>query len=76
MFSSDCCPINFNNTPIIITEPLFNIASIQEAMTEIFFEEYEVEHFYRTTAPDLAASNYFKGGNQPLCCVIIDMGYS
>ncbi|PSN54221.1 Actin-related protein 6 [Blattella germanica] len=39
IFSKECCPVNFTETPLIVTEPYFNFPSVQEAMTEIFFEE-------------------------------------
>lgn len=40
MFSKDCCDVNLTETDLIVTEPYFNFPSIQEAMTEIFFEEF------------------------------------
>lgn len=85
MFSSDCTATNFND-PLILTEPQFNFPSIQEAITEIFFEEYECETLYRTTAADLCAYNFVqslkklpnKSNVNPNldCCVVVDMGYS
>lgn len=47
IFGKDCCPVNFNETPLIVTEPYFNFPSVQEAMTEIFFEEYECQSLLR-----------------------------
>lgn len=78
MFSNDCCPVPLSETPILITEPIYNFHSIQEAVTEIFFEEYEVEHLMKATAPDLASYNYMNDPvhKQPKCCLIIDMGFS
>lgn len=69
--------MNFSE-PIIFTEPQFNFNSIQEAITEIFFEEYECEALYRTTAADLAYSNYAiaQEPNAPLGAIVVDMGYS
>lgn len=40
MFGKDCCEINLTDMNAIVTEPYFNFPSIQEGMTEIFFEEY------------------------------------
>lgn len=34
--------------PLIVTEPYFNFSSIQEGMSEIFFEEYEFQALLRT----------------------------
>ncbi|KAL4717877.1 hypothetical protein ACJJTC_005722 [Scirpophaga incertulas] len=75
MFSKECCPVNFNETPLIITEPLFNFASIQEAMTEIFFEEYDCQTLLRINATDLADYHYRKMHNNN-CTVVVDSGYS
>lgn len=77
MFSSECCPVNFTETPLIVTEPQFNFHSIQEAMTEIFFEEYECEAIYRTTAADLADYQYrTQSKSKILCTLVVDTGYS
>ncbi|OWR43419.1 actin-related protein 6 [Danaus plexippus] len=75
IFSKECCPVNFSETPLIITEPLFNFSSIQEAMTEIFFEEYECQSLLRINATDLAEYNYRKTKNNE-CTVVVDSGYS
>lgn len=80
MFSADCTSTNFSE-PLIITEPQFNFAPVQEAITEIFFEEYECETLMRTTAADLAAHMLLE--SQPAssttalrCAIVVDMGYS
>ncbi|XP_053621510.1 actin-related protein 6 [Plodia interpunctella] len=75
IFSKECCPVNFNETPLIFTEPLYNFASIQEAITEIFFEEYECQSLLRINATDLADYNYRKAHNNH-CTVVVDSGYS
>lgn len=81
MFSADCSSISFAG-PLIVTEPQFNFTTIQEAMTEIFFEEYECESLLRTTAADLVAYRFQRSRPptaptaQLQCCVVIDMGYS
>lgn len=75
IFSKECCPVNFNETPLIITEPLFNFSSVQEAMTEIFFEEYECQSLLRINATDLAEYGY-RNENKNQCTVVVDSGYS
>ncbi|CAH0722969.1 unnamed protein product, partial [Brenthis ino] len=75
IFSKDCCPVNFSETPLIITEPIYNFSSIQEAMTEIFFEEYECQSLLRINASDLAEYNYRKTHNNE-STVVVDSGYS
>lgn len=71
-------PINFSESKLIITEPMFNFPIIQEAMVEIFFEEYDCNALAKATAPDLAQYNHTMSqeGPQPLCCLVIDLGYS
>lgn len=76
MFSKDCCSVNFNETPLIVTEPLFNFASIQEGMTEIFFEEYECQSLLRINSTDLCDYNYRKTHGNPMCSLVVDVGYS
>ena len=48
VFGKDVFGINHANTTMIVTEPIFNFTSCQEAMSEIFFEEYEVDALLRT----------------------------
>lgn len=77
IFSPDCSGINLSEKTLIITEPHFNFHSIQEALTEIFFEEYECDALFRTTAADLSALHHLKSNTVPAdCCIIVDMGYS
>ncbi len=47
VFGDQCCRVNFKECPAIVTEPYFNFSSIQEGMTEIFFEEYECQSLLR-----------------------------
>lgn len=87
LFSQDCCSVSFANHPLIITHPVFNFHSIQEAMAEIFFEEYEFEKMLPICGVDLVARKYYLETSEamsehdtsirvPLCCLVIDMGYS
>lgn len=72
-------PVNFNESKLIITEPLFNFPIIQEAMVEIFFEEYDCSSLTKTTTSDLCQYNYINSQDSdevPLCCLVIDLGYS
>ncbi|CAO3651706.1 unnamed protein product [Cunninghamella blakesleeana] len=70
------------DTQLVITEPLFNLSSIQEAYDQIIFEEYQVQSCYRTTAPQLCVYNdwhYLFGDPHDTiadCCVVVDSGYS
>lgn len=77
MFSQECFPVNFSENPVIVTEPIFNFPNCQEALIEIFFEEYECCALAKTTVPDLCQYNYTNNAaKKPLCCLVIDMGFS
>ncbi|XP_046996293.1 actin-related protein 6 isoform X1 [Schistocerca americana] len=76
IFSNECCPVNFSETPLVVTEPYLNFSSIQEAMTEIFFEEYECQALLRINAGDLSSYHYSKENPAALCCLLVDSGYS
>lgn len=71
-------PVNFNESRIVITEPLFNFPILQEAMVEIFFEEYDPLSLTKVTSSDLAQSHYTNTQEEstPLCCLVVEMGYS
>ncbi|XP_014782503.1 actin-related protein 6 [Octopus bimaculoides] len=77
LFSKDVLKVNFSETTLVVTEPHFNFLSIQEAMNEIFFEDYQFQAIYRTNASRL--SDYRLRREQStnnLCSLIIDSGYS
>lgn len=76
VFSRSVCPID--ESPVVITQPLFNFKSIQDCMDEVFFEEYEVASLFRCTAADLAYLNYAKHNKltKSDACLVMDSGYS
>lgn len=76
IFSKDCCNVNFSETSMIITEPPFNFASVQEAMAEIFFEEYEVASLLKINPSTLSNYRYRHENPTAKCCIIVDVGYS
>ncbi|XP_011496887.1 PREDICTED: actin-related protein 6 isoform X2 [Ceratosolen solmsi marchali] len=76
IFSKECCPINLSHTSLIITEPPFNFPSVQEAMAEIFFEEYEISSLLRINPSTLSCYNYRHKNPTSKCCIIVDIGYS
>ena len=43
-----------HETNVIVTEPHFDFAAMQETMNEIFFEEYEFRSILRTNASTLS----------------------
>lgn len=76
VFSKECCPMNLNQLSIVVTEPLFNFSTVQEAMTEIFFEEYECQSLLRINASTLSCYQYKAENCNTKCCIVVDSGYS
>lgn len=76
IFSKECCLVNLNRLSIIVTEPLFNFSTIQEAITEIFFEEYECQRLLRINPSTLSCYQYKTENPNAKCCIVVDSGYS
>lgn len=76
IFSKECCPVNLNQLSVVVTEPLFNFPTVQEAMTEIFFEEYECQSLLRINASTLSCYQYKTENPNTKCCIVVDSGYS
>ncbi|KAI9023515.1 actin-related protein 6 [Phycomyces nitens] len=74
--------VNSKECRLVITEPCFNLPSIQEAYDQMIFEEYEFGSCYRTIAPQLCLFNDLgtlfgdKPGSIPDCSVVVDSGFS
>lgn len=47
MFGKDVFNVSLSNTTVIVTEPYLNFTSTQEALSEIFFEDYDVDALLR-----------------------------
>jgi len=76
IFGNEVLKVKPTETNLVFTEPMFNFASIQEALNEIFFEEYNFKSMMRATAPALAAYEYCNYVQKNPCCVVVDSGYS
>lgn len=76
IFSKEFFSVNLSQIPLIVTEPIFNFANIQEAIVEIFFEEYECHSLLRTNATSLSCYNYRSTNPATKCCIVVDSGYS
>ncbi|XP_043264609.1 actin-related protein 6 [Colletes gigas] len=76
IFSKECCPVNLNQLSVIVTEPLFNFSTVQEAITEIFFEEYECQSLLRINSTTLSCYQYKTENPNSKCCIVVDSGYS
>lgn len=75
MFGKNGIQVNFDESGVIMTEPYLNFRSVQEAVDEIFFEEYQVPFFLRCNPSYLSQYKQQKEVENP-CCVIVDSGYS
>lgn len=76
ILSKECCSANLSQCPTIITEPLFNFSPIQEAIGEIFFEEYEAKSILLINSTSLSYYNYKTSRPDCKACIVIDSGYS
>lgn len=76
IISKECCPVNLNQTSVIFTEPPFNFPSNQEALEEIFFEEFDCHSLLRINAVSLSCYNYKQKYPNSKCCIVVDCGYS
>jgi hypothetical protein len=66
-----------SDSTLIVTEPLFNFAPIQESLDEMAFEEFGFDGFFRAPATDLAAYRNFRaGGAHKEGCVVVDSGFA
>lgn len=61
---------------LVFTEPLFNFASIQDSLEEIFFEEYKFASVLCCHAPTLTAIHHLHLHPDVLCSLVVDSGYS
>ncbi|XP_046549128.1 LOW QUALITY PROTEIN: actin-related protein 6-like [Haliotis rubra] len=77
ILGKDVFQVNSNECTAIVTEPCFNFASAQEAMNEVFFEEYQFNALYRCNASCLSQYKSHKEESEKnLCTLVVDTGYS
>ena len=76
VFGKECFNIRPDNLNLIFTEPYFNFTSIQEGLSEIFFEEYGFKSLLRTHPGDLSCYRNKIQFPEEKCCLVIDCGYS
>ncbi|XP_037775751.1 actin-related protein 6-like [Penaeus monodon] len=76
LFGKDVFNVNHSNTTMIVTEPYFNFTSTQEALSEIFFEEYDIDALLRINAGDLSVHKYHRDRPRELCCLLVESGFS
>ncbi|CAG0889158.1 unnamed protein product [Cyprideis torosa] len=71
IFGRDRLNVDFQQSGILITEPVLNFPSVAGVMNEIMFEEYEYRSVLRLPAPDLVAQSM-----EDRTFLIVDSGYS
>ena len=77
LFSEDCLGISKpQDVDLIFTEPMYNFPSIQDTISEIFFEEYKFKSVLRVPAPVLSFITYGTFQRDIGCAVVVDSGYS
>ncbi|KAF8671468.1 actin family [Rhizoctonia solani] len=61
----------------LVTEPPFNMHTIQETYDQMIFEEWEFRSYYRCPSAILCPyGDIFNPGPQPECAIIVDSGFS
>ena len=75
IFGEDVLAIKPQDINLIFSEPLFNFASIQDTLNEIFFEEYKFQSVLRMPAPLFSFIGY-ENHKSTLCAILVDTGYS
>jgi len=76
IFGKNCSNLRPENLNLIFTEPYFNFSSIQEGLSEIFFEEYGFKSLLRTHPGDLSCYRNKLHHPEEKCCLVIDCGFS
>lgn len=76
LFGEDCRNIKPQDMDLIVTEPMHNFPSIQEAMSEIFFEDYKFKSVLCLPSVFLSYLNYARYHADVRCALIVDSGYS
>ncbi|KAI8976537.1 actin family [Pilobolus umbonatus] len=61
------------DTRLMITEPCFNLSSLQDSYDQVVFEEYEFQSYLRTPAPQWAIHHPSLDAD---CSLVVDSGYS
>ena len=76
VFGNELMKLRCEENGLVVSEPIFNFHSIQDAMDEIFFEEYKFHSILRLPAPSYSSFLYQQAHPASLCCLVVDTGYS
>ncbi|KAK4026015.1 actin-related protein 6 [Daphnia magna] len=76
LMGKDCFNVHINSMSLVLTQPYLNFQSVQEGLSEYWFEEMECESFLTINPGTLSAYKYGKENPSELCCLVVDCGYS
>jgi actin-related protein 6 len=77
LFGADCFNVDFQDCRLMQTDPSSLVPAIPDISDEIAFEIYQFHSFLQTSAPAcVAQANLPEKGNENLCCLVVDSGYS
>lgn len=76
VFGSAMMKLQCNSHSLVVSEPIYNFRSIQDAMNEIFFEDYKFSSILRLPASSYSSFLYQQAHPASLCCLVVDTGYS
>jgi len=76
LFGKQSFHLKCDELNLVVTEPYNNFSSIQEGLSEIFFEEYGFKSLLRTHAGDLSCYQNKLEHSEEKCCLVIESGYS
>ncbi|KDQ15131.1 hypothetical protein BOTBODRAFT_131733 [Botryobasidium botryosum FD-172 SS1] len=79
LFSSSGTNVDTRQLSLLVTEPYFNLSSIQETYDQLVFEEYEFDSYFRCTPASLIHHGTLfdePGLPKPECTLIVDSGFS
>ena len=76
VFGSAMMKLQCDSHSLVVSEPIYNFRSIQDAMNEIFFEDYKFSSILRLPASSYSSFLYQQAHPASLCCLVVDTGYS
>ena len=76
VFGGDVMKLSCEGSRLMVTEPHFNFPSIQDAMDEVFFEDYKFQSILRLPSTTYSSFLYQQTHPSSLCCLVVNTGYS
>ncbi|VDM25618.1 unnamed protein product [Toxocara canis] len=78
VLGKDVLDVCFNDTRLVLTDPIYNVPAIEDLSDEILFEQYRFHSVAKTSASSLIAiaDTVSLEYRTERCCVVVDSGYS